>query len=94
MTEMENERHRNHPKLLCAYIVNVDLRRMCSARQEAQGFLSTLRDEKIPQKLPESNIGRFEVEWLADQEGTESEKHTEYVEVCGVTTYIYCLCHW
>jgi len=84
----------NHPKLLCAYIVNVDLRRMCSARQEAQGFLSTLRDEKIPQKLPESNIGRFEVEWLADQEGTESEKHTEYVEVCGVTTYIYCLCHW
>ncbi len=32
---------------------------------EAQKLLANLRDEKLPQRLPESNISRFEVNLFA-----------------------------
>ena len=41
---------------------------------EAQKLLKTLRDEKLPAKMPESNIVRFKVEW-GGKEGIDMETH-------------------
>lgn len=46
---------------------------------EAQKLLKTLRDEKLPKKLPDSNIARFTVEW-SGKEGIDMESHSEYIK--------------
>ncbi|XP_013421183.1 NACHT and WD repeat domain-containing protein 2 [Lingula anatina] len=50
-----------------------------SVDNEAQKYLNALRDEKIPKKLPASNIARFEVEW-SGKEGIDKEAHAEYLK--------------
>ena len=45
---------------------------------EAQKLLKTLRDEKLPKKIPESNLVRFVVEW-SGKEGIDAETHKEYL---------------
>ena len=45
---------------------------------EAQKLLATLRDEKLPKKLVEENISRFDVEW-SGKEGIDRETHLEYL---------------
>ena len=50
---------------------------------EAQKLLTTLRDDKLPQKLPAANIARFVVEW-SGKEGIDRETHAEYLkEFCS-----------
>ncbi|CAG5115605.1 unnamed protein product [Candidula unifasciata] len=44
---------------------------------EAQKLLRVLRDEKLPRKMPESNIARFTVEWCG-REGIDEETHKDY----------------
>ncbi|ESO82088.1 hypothetical protein LOTGIDRAFT_135306 [Lottia gigantea] len=44
---------------------------------EAQKFLKSLRDDKIPRKLPASNVARFTVEWCG-KDGIDPESHGEY----------------
>jgi len=45
---------------------------------EAQKLLQTLRDEKLPKKIPDSNVARFAVEW-SGKEGIDRETHKEYL---------------
>ena len=53
-----------------------------SVDTEAEKFLATLRDTLLPEKIAESNVGRFEVEW-SGREGLDKETHTEYLtEFC------------
>ncbi|XP_050388645.1 NACHT and WD repeat domain-containing protein 2 [Patella vulgata] len=44
---------------------------------EAQKFLKSLRDDKIPKRLPPSNVARFTVEW-SGKDGIDPESHGEY----------------
>ena len=46
---------------------------------EAQKLLKTLRDEKLPKRLPESNTARFTVDW-SGKEGIDMESHSEYIK--------------
>ncbi|WAQ94112.1 NWD2-like protein, partial [Mya arenaria] len=46
---------------------------------EAQKLLKTLRDDKLPAKMPDSNIVKFKVEW-GGKEGIDMETHKEYIE--------------
>jgi flagellar biosynthesis GTPase FlhF len=47
--------------------------------EEASKFLKSLRDDRLPKKLPESNRCNFEVEW-SGREGIEPSTHKEYLE--------------
>ena len=46
---------------------------------EAQKLLKILRDDKLPAKMPKSNLVRFQVEW-GGKEGIDMETHREYLE--------------
>ncbi|XP_060597437.1 NACHT and WD repeat domain-containing protein 2-like [Ruditapes philippinarum] len=46
---------------------------------DAQKMLKTLRDDKLPAKMPDSNIVRFKVEW-GGKEGIDIKIHKEYIE--------------
>ena len=46
---------------------------------EAQKLLKTLRDDKLPAKMPKCNLVRFQVEW-GGKEGIDMETHKEYLE--------------
>ena len=41
---------------------------------EAQKLLKVLRDEKLPAKMPETNLAKFKVEW-GGQEGIDVDTH-------------------
>jgi hypothetical protein len=41
---------------------------------DAQKMLKTLRDDKLPAKMPDSNIARFKVEW-GGKEGIDIKIH-------------------
>ncbi|KAK2159955.1 hypothetical protein LSH36_143g06023 [Paralvinella palmiformis] len=47
--------------------------------KEAERFLSILRDEHLPGKLPPNNIARFTVEWTG-KTGIERETHAAYLK--------------
>lgn len=46
---------------------------------EAQKYLSLLRDEKLPKRLPEANTSRFTIEW-SGKEGIDKDTHKEYLQ--------------
>lgn len=46
---------------------------------EAQKFLKTLRDEKLPTKCPPSNLMKYTVDWNG-KEGIDPETHAEYLK--------------
>lgn len=46
---------------------------------EAQKFLKTLRDEKLPKRIADTNLARFVVEW-GGKEGIDPETHKEYLQ--------------
>ncbi|XP_074658721.1 NACHT and WD repeat domain-containing protein 2-like [Tubulanus polymorphus] len=48
------------------------------ADEEAAKLLAKLRDERLPKKLPESNLARFTVEW--SREGVDNVTHAEYLQ--------------
>ncbi|KAJ8313494.1 hypothetical protein KUTeg_008055 [Tegillarca granosa] len=45
---------------------------------DAQKYLKILRDEKLPKRLPDSNVTRFVVDW-SGKEGLERETHAAYL---------------
>lgn len=45
---------------------------------DAQKYLKILRDEKLPKRLPDSNVTRFVVDW-SGKEGLEPETHASYL---------------
>ena len=51
---------------------------------EAQKLLKTLRDDKLPAKMPDSNLVKFKVEW-GGKEGIDMETHR--VRVTYLTLY-------
>ncbi|KAK0046460.1 NACHT and WD repeat domain-containing protein 2 [Biomphalaria pfeifferi] len=50
-----------------------------SVDNEAQKLLKILRDERLPKKIPSSNVARFTVEW-SGKEGIDEDTHKEYFE--------------
>ncbi|KAL8615116.1 hypothetical protein ACOMHN_054485 [Nucella lapillus] len=46
---------------------------------DAQNLLKKLRDEKLPKKIPASNVTRFSVEWTG-KDGIDEESHRAYFD--------------
>ncbi|CAL1545368.1 unnamed protein product [Lymnaea stagnalis] len=50
-----------------------------SVDNEAQKLLKVLRDERLPKKIPPTNVARFTVDW-SGKEGIDEETHKDYFE--------------
>ena len=84
----------NHVRCICANRcafagINMAALRFCrnfidmagrGVDNEAQKFLAILRDQKLAETLPDSNFGRFAIEW-SGREGIDQDSHSEYLEM-------------
>ncbi|XP_064648000.1 NACHT and WD repeat domain-containing protein 2-like [Lineus longissimus] len=86
---LQQENNVDHCIAFVRYISNVNVTALKFASRfmdfsgrnlddEASKFLKSLRDERLPKKLPESNCVKFDVEW-SGREGIEPGTHQEYL---------------
>ncbi|KAL3862495.1 hypothetical protein ACJMK2_008455 [Sinanodonta woodiana] len=76
------EQNLNHPKAWRF----IDMVQENKVDEESQQILSTLRDEKIIQKLKDFCITRTQVKW-SNKDGISREDHKTYLESFAVTFY-------
>lgn len=56
--------------------------------EEAGKLISSLRDDRLPDKFESSNLKKFSIDW-AENEGVELEKHSEYLKQFSQHFYKY-----